>query len=121
MARKTLERYREIVDCHLIPALGAIPLGKLQAVHVQGYYAQALTSGRRDGKGGLSAQTARHHDRVLNVALKRARSLRLISSNPVDDVSRPRLTTAKSRFWSLTKAQLCSLPPVTPACSRSSS
>ena len=91
VARKTLERYREIVDCHLIPALGAIPLGKLQAVHVQGYYAQALTSGRRDGKGGLSAQTARHHDRVLNVALKRARSLRLISSNPVDDVSRPKV------------------------------
>jgi integrase len=91
VARKTLERYREIVDRHLIPALGAIPLGKLQPVHVQGYYAQALTSGRRDGKGGLSAQTVRHHDRVLNVALKRARSLRLISSNPVDDVSRPKV------------------------------
>ena len=37
------------------------------------------------------AQTVRHHDRVLNVALKRARSLRLITSNPVEDVSRPKV------------------------------
>jgi hypothetical protein len=37
-------------------------------VHIQSYYAQALTSGRRDRTGGLSAQTVRHHDRVLNVA-----------------------------------------------------
>jgi integrase len=91
VARKTLERYREIVDRHLVPALGAIPLGKLQPVHVQAYYTQALTTGRRDGKGGLSAQTVVHHDRVLNVALKRARSLRLIASNPIEDVSRPRV------------------------------
>jgi integrase len=91
VARKTLERYREIVDRHLVPALGAIPLGKLQPVHVQAYYTQALAAGRRDGTGGLSAQTVVHHDRVLNVALKRARSLRLIASNPVEDVSRPRV------------------------------
>ena len=32
-----------------------------------------------------------HHDRVLNVALKRARSLRLITGNPVEDVSRPKV------------------------------
>ena len=91
VARKTLERYREIVDRHLVPALGAIPLGKLQPVHVQAYYTQALATGRRDGTGGLSAQTVVHHDRVLNVALKRARSLRLIASNPIEDVSRPRV------------------------------
>ena len=91
VARKTLERYREIVDRHLVPALGAIPLGKLQPVHVQEYYTEALATGRRDGTGGLSAQTVVHHDRVLNVALKRARSLRLIASNPIEDVSRPRV------------------------------
>ena len=63
---KTHERYSEIVDKHLVPALGPIPLAKLAPVHVQSYYADALESGRRNGKGGLSAQTVRHHDRVLN-------------------------------------------------------
>jgi integrase len=91
VARKTLERYREIVELHLVPGLGAIPLAKLQAVHIQSYYGEALASGRRDGTGGLSAQTVVHHDRVLNVALKRARSLRLITGNPVEDVSRPKV------------------------------
>ncbi len=86
---KTLERYREIVEKHLVPNLGALPLGKLQPMHIQNYYTKALASGRCDGKGGLAPQTVRHHDRVLNVALKRARSLRLIPGNPVDDVKRP--------------------------------
>ena len=90
VARKTLQRYREIVELHLIPALGAITLAKLQPVQVQAYYSHALTSGRRDGTGGLSAQTVVHHDRVLHVALKRARALRLIPTNPTEDVSRPR-------------------------------
>ena len=89
VARKTLQRYREIVELHLVPALGAFPLAKLQPAHIQAYYAAALASGRRDGSGGLSPQTVVHHDRVLNVAMKRARALRLIPTNPVEDVSRP--------------------------------
>ncbi len=54
---KTWERYAEIVDKHLVPALGALPLGKLQPVHIQSYYAEAIKAGRRDGRGGLSPQT----------------------------------------------------------------
>jgi integrase len=36
-----------------------------------------------------------HHDRVLHVALKRARALRLIVNNPVDDVKRPQAERAE--------------------------
>ena len=50
---------REIVDKHLVPALGAIQLAKLAPVHIQGFYSDALKSGRLDGKGGLSPQTVR--------------------------------------------------------------
>jgi integrase len=60
-------------------------------MHIQSYYSQALKSGRRDGKGGLSPQTVRHHDRVLHVSLKRARALRLIATNPVEDVTCPKV------------------------------
>ena len=97
VAPKTHERYAEIVTKHLVPALGAIALAKLAPVHVQAYYAEALAGGRRDGKGGLSAQTVRHHDRVLNVALKRARTLRLIATNPVEDVTRPKVERPELR------------------------
>ena len=51
VARKTLQRYREIVELHLTPALGSIPLGKLHPAQIQAYYATALSSGRRDGAG----------------------------------------------------------------------
>jgi integrase len=88
---KTHERYSEIVSKHLVPALGAILLAKLAPAQIQAYYSAALARGRRDGKGGLSPQTVRHHDRVLNVALKRARRLRLIVTNPVEDADAPKV------------------------------
>jgi integrase len=87
---KTHERYSEIVNQHLVPKLGAHQLAKLAPVHIQGFYSDALTSGRLDGKGGLSPQTVVHFDRVLSLALKRARALRLIGVNPVEDVERPK-------------------------------
>ena len=101
---RTLQRYREIVELHLIPGLGSIPLGKVAPVHIQQYYATALATGRRDGTGGLSAQTVVHHDRVLNVALKRARSLRLIAGNPVEDVSRQKVTRPEIEVLSAAQA-----------------
>jgi integrase len=91
VAPKTAERYAEIVRLHLLPALGALSLAKLQPVHVQSYFSQALASGRRDGGGGLSAQTVLHHARVLGAAMRRARALRLIATNPVEDTSRPKV------------------------------
>jgi integrase len=55
----TLASYRQTVDKHIIPALGAVPLQKLTAGQLHGYYAAKLTSGRADGKGGLSSRTVR--------------------------------------------------------------
>lgn len=48
---KTLERYREIVDKHIIPALGKVQLQKLTATAIEAFYGTAQASGRRDGKG----------------------------------------------------------------------
>jgi hypothetical protein len=56
VAAKTLERYEEITERHLIPALGHHSLAKLQPIHVQAYYREALESGRTDGKGSSPAR-----------------------------------------------------------------
>jgi integrase len=90
VAGKTFERYSEIVRKHLIPALGQIPLTRLQPLAIQGYYAQALESGRRDGKGGLNPRTVLHHHRVLREALRQAVAWRLLAVNPCDAVQPPR-------------------------------
>src|SRR3546814_1617115 len=87
----TWVRYQIIVDKHLVPTLGSHLLAKLAPVHIKAYYTEELASGRRDGKGGLSAKTVRHHDRALNVALKRARKPRLITTNQVKTVTSPQV------------------------------
>lgn len=89
-APRTCERYSEIVTLHLIPALGSLPLTGLQPQHVQGYYARALESGRRDGKGGLSALTVHKHHRVLYEALKHGVKHGLLVRNVAEAVDPPR-------------------------------
>jgi integrase len=87
---KTFERYAEILRLQIIPAMGSHPLAKLQPLHIQSYYSQALLNGRRDGKGGLSPQTVLHHHRVLREALSRAVKWQLLIRNPADAVEPPR-------------------------------
>lgn len=90
----TLRNYRMIVEKHLVPALGAIPLQKLQPLHLRDYYAREQESGRKDQKkvkgGLLSARTILHHHRVLHKALREAEKLGLISRNPADLVDPPK-------------------------------
>ena len=90
VARKTLERYTEIIRDHLKPAIGHVMLPKLQPLHIQSYYSKALSEGRKDGKGGLSAQTVLHHHRVLRGALKQAMRWQMLARNPADAVEPPR-------------------------------
>ena len=97
VAPKTYERYEEIVRLHLAPALGHHQLAKLHSLHIESYYAEALVSGRRNGRGGLSAQTVVHHHRVLHRALKQAVQHLLIARNPCDAVEPPRPEKAEVR------------------------
>lgn len=90
VSAKTFERYAEIVRKHLAPALGAHLLRNLPPLQIQGYYGKALASGRRNGRGGLSAQTVKHHHRVLSQALRQAVRWRLLHSNPCDFADPPR-------------------------------
>ena len=87
---KTYERYAEIVYSNLSPALGHHTLTKLQPLHIQEFYSSALTSGRRSGDGGLSAQTVLHFHRVLHAALGQAVRWQLLIRNPAAAVRPPR-------------------------------
>lgn len=90
VSAKTHERYSEIVRKHLIPALGHHRLAKLKPLHIQRAHTKALEEGRRDGKGGLSALTVKHHHRVLSQALRQAVRLQLIPRNPCEAIDPPR-------------------------------
>lgn len=106
---RTSERYREIVEKHLIPAFGQHRLDRLKSEHVHAYIARALKTGRLDGRGGLSETTVRHHVRVLHEALEYAISMDKLGRNPVNR-NKVRLPHAPPReMQTLTAAEVLRL------------
>jgi len=87
---KTYERYTDIISRNIKPALGEYHLSKLRPLHIQSFYTDALTQGRKDGRGGLSAQTVLHFHRVLRKALQQAVKWQLLARNPTEAVEPPR-------------------------------
>jgi integrase len=90
LAPRTAEGYESIIRCHLVPAMGKIPLTHLKPEHLQRYYSEKLSGGRYDGSGDLSRTTVSHHHTCLHRALKMALQWGLISHNPADAITAPR-------------------------------
>jgi integrase len=88
---RTYRGYAEIVRHNLVPALGSVRLAKLWPEQISEAYSKALVSGRRDGSGGLSAQTVKHMHRVLKQALTQACVWRAITHNPAALVKPPKV------------------------------
>jgi integrase len=82
---KTHERYGEIVNNFLIPALGHLALTKLTPTHIQEAYNRWAKGGRLDSKqGGLSPPTRRYIHVILKSALTRAVEQQLLARNPAN-------------------------------------
>ena len=91
VAPRTHERYAEIARKNIAPLIGAVILSKLKPAQIAEAYGKALSQGRRDGKGGLSAQTVMHMHRVLKHALKQAVRWEMLHRNPADAVRPPKV------------------------------
>ena len=87
----SFERYADLLRLHVAPYLRAVPLSKLQPLHIQGVYAKLLTKGRRRGVGGLHPQTVRHVHTTFKRALQQAVRWRLLANNPADAVKPPKV------------------------------
>lgn len=126
---KTHERYTEIVDKHLSPALGAIKLQKLTTQAIDAALSKMLTSGRRlrpaaEGEpapapSGLAPRTVRHHAIVLKQALDQAVTWQLLARNPADGCTLPQVPDEEIEILSdtqvgdvLTKLRAHALYPI---------
>jgi integrase len=58
----TPDSYQQMIRVHIAPALGGTLLQKLTAAQLNGFYADLLEGGRRDGKG-LAPQDCPQHPR----------------------------------------------------------
>ncbi len=97
---RTQESYSSIVERHLIPSLGKVMLADLQPQHIQSYYAEKLSNGRADGKGGLSARSVVYHHRILSKALNYAVKMGMVVRNVADVVQPPRVQRVTMRTLS---------------------
>ena len=94
---RTFQRYQGIIETHLIPILGNIPLTQLKPSDVQHCYTKSIEI-RLDGKPGkLAAKTVLQHHRVLSQALSHAVKWGLVSRNAAAAVDAPRPVTREMR------------------------
>jgi integrase len=94
---RTFQRYKGIIERHLIPALGHILLTQLKPSHVQACYTKSL-KGRLDGREGeLTAKTVLQHHRVLSEALSHAIKWGLVARNVAQAVDPPRPVNREMR------------------------
>ena len=85
------QTYKFFIERHIKPAIGQLPLTSLKPEHLQRVYSDKLSSGRRDGTGGLSARSVRYIHVTMHRALKSAVRLGLLSRNVADSVDVPGL------------------------------
>jgi integrase len=89
-APKTFEGYDYIINTHIKPLLGQIELYKLQPLHLQEYYTLKMEDGRTDGNGGLSAQSVKHHHRLISKAVRDAVKWQFVIRNVAEAVNPPK-------------------------------
>ena len=100
-ADTTIGGYRNIIQNHLIPALGAVRLSCLTPALIDSYY-QWLAEEK-----SLSPNTIRKHHILLHTALSAACRRGVLSTNPVQRATPPRATCTDIHYY--TPAQLSRL------------
>jgi integrase len=100
----TYRGYKDIVTNRIVPKLGDHRLTELNEGDIARLYTALRTSGRLNGKGGLSEASLQHTHVVLRKALsdavKGAHGPKLLQRNPADDVARPRRERIEMHVWS---------------------
>ncbi len=92
-AETTSYAYQKMIDNHMDPLLGDIPLSKLSPRDIQQYYLKL----QRDA--GLSPNTLRRHHAMLSASLRSAVQQDMLTSSPMDRVVQPRSTVHETSFY----------------------
>ena len=95
---RTFIRYRELIQLHILPALGKVKLQKLSPQHLQKFYNQKLEQ-------GSAPQSVKHMHRLLHKALNDALKWNLVSRNVCDAVEAPRVPKMEMKVLNSEQAQ----------------
>jgi integrase len=100
-ARKTKERYYEILRNSLLPYFGSKKIEKINEKIIDDYIFSLGQDGvRKDGKkGGYSQQTKKHYYRLLHTILEYSIRRRYLLVNPCTGISTPKVIKKKKAFY----------------------
>jgi integrase len=101
----TAASYEQTLRGWVIPRIGGLKLSALTSARLSALYGELLKSGRRDGRGGLSARSVAYAHRILVHALKDAVAWGLLARNPAAHVDAPRAATSEMHVWSQSEVQ----------------
>ena len=94
LSLRTFSDYASLIENHLKPWLGHIPLIKLHPTHLREMYSELLRSGRKDNKKNkdrsLSSTTVLHIHRIISETLKHAVEWELVPRNVAEVVKPPK-------------------------------
>jgi integrase len=96
LSPRSLERYREIAEKHIVPAIGGIRLQQLTLGHLESYY------NMKSSHGSSSATVELHHT-VIHGCLKDAVKRQLILRNPADNAGLKRREHKEIQIWNETE------------------
>lgn len=102
----TYEGYEKLINLHIKPKIGNVPLANLNVHTIQHFINQQLTRGRLDGKGGMAKSSVRQMYTIINQALDKAVQVNLIRENVADAATPP--TIEHKEMQTLTEDQLVS-------------
>lgn len=94
-AETTVYGYRRIIEKHIEPDLGNIPLQQLKPQQVQRYYTKLMN------EKGLSSNTVRKHHDMLRTALELAVKQDVLLKNTMDKVEAPKVRQTEINFYTL--------------------
>ena len=87
---RTQEGYRDIIENHLVPALGKVRLDRLTREHLVAYFRAKREATKKDGFRALSERTLLHHYRLVHKAPKCAVEWGYVGRNVCDIRCHPR-------------------------------
>jgi integrase len=91
VAPRTFEGYRGVVRTRIVPSLGSIRLGQLRPAHIVAAERAWLEGGRMRDGGPLAPRSVVQTHRILREALQQAVKWQMLTVNPADAVSPPRV------------------------------
>ena len=99
----TYQHYENDTNNHILPYFERLgtKLIDIDRQVLQQYFIDKHEHGRKDGKGGLSPKTLRHHKNIIHQTLELAVINDLIPNNPCNNITLPKIEKNTYEFFNL--------------------